>query len=398
MPALNLADGDDETMIPELVKSNAIETKERIDANGDDNKLANVTSKLGTFFLSLCIFLLPFFAMSPALAVQSGGRMGGSFSGSSSRSSSSSSRSYSTPSRSYGGSSSYSSGYRRGYSSGLSSGYSRRPSVTVVSPSYYRRPFLSPFSYGYGSPGVVVANPNPFSGLVFFVGFCVLASTLLSTVGSSAADTLNSATSQSVLGPGVSVVELSVALDVPDRDSPNSILSALDRLFRTARTDSRVGLQNLSSQVAMELLRRRDSIVAASSRGKHYRDDSKAQRDFSNLSIEQRGKFQRETVNKFGGVDYSEDRVRALPSAYDSQATSAVVTIIMMIDGDSTSNQLSKRVNSMRDVEGMLRSIAADAKAESCLRGAEILWTPEESNDFLSMKDVYADYPDLRSV
>lgn len=139
MPALNLADGDDETMIPELVKSNAIETKERIDANGDDNKLANVTSKLGTFFLSLCIFLLPFFAMSPALAVQSGGRMGGSFSGSSSRSSSSSSRSYSTPSRSYGGSSSYSSGYRRGYSSGLSSGYSRRPSVTVVSPSYYRR-------------------------------------------------------------------------------------------------------------------------------------------------------------------------------------------------------------------------------------------------------------------
>ena len=70
----------------------------------------------------------------------------------------------------------------------------------------------------------------------------------------------------------------------------------------------------------------------------------------------------------------------------------------MMIDGDSTSNQLSKRVNSMRDVEGMLRSIAADAKAENCLRGAEILWTPEEKNDFLTMKDVYADYPDLRSV
>ena len=268
----------------------------------------------------------------------------------------------------------------------------------IHSQSFLFRPFLSPFSYGYGSPGVVVANPNPFSGIVFLVGFCVLASTLLSSVGSSAVDTLSGTTSQSVLGPGVSVVELSVALDVPNRDSPNSILSALDRLSRTARTDSRVGLQNLSSQVAMELLRRRDSIVAASSKGKHYRDDSKAQRDFSNLSIEQRGKFERETVNKFGGVDYSEERVRALPSEYDSQATSAVVTIIMMIDGDSTSNQLSKRVNSMRDVEGMLRSIAADAKAENCLRGAEILWTPEEKNDFLTMKDVYVDYPDLRSV
>ena len=132
--ALNLADGDDETTIPEAI--NAIELKRpKEDADFGDNTLAGVTNKLGAFFLSLCIFLLPFFATSPALAVQSGGRMGGSFSGSSSRSSSS--RSYSTPSRGYGGSS-YSSGLGRGYSSGLSSGYSR-PSVTVVSPSYYRR-------------------------------------------------------------------------------------------------------------------------------------------------------------------------------------------------------------------------------------------------------------------
>ena len=136
LPALNLSDGDSVS-----TNSNVIETKEKqlTDANGGDNTLAGATNKLGTFFLSLCIFLLPFFAMSPALAVQSGGRMGGSFSGSSRSRSSGSSRSYSAPSRSYGGSSSYSSGYRRGYSSGLSSGYSSRPSVTVVSPSYYRR-------------------------------------------------------------------------------------------------------------------------------------------------------------------------------------------------------------------------------------------------------------------
>merc|ERR1719386_25539 len=50
LPALNLADGDDETMIPELVKSDAIETREQKERNangGDDNTLANVTSKPG---------------------------------------------------------------------------------------------------------------------------------------------------------------------------------------------------------------------------------------------------------------------------------------------------------------------------------------------------------------
>jgi hypothetical protein len=66
-----------------------------------------------------------------------------------------------------------------------------------------------------------------------------------------------------VLGPGVSVIELSVAVNVPDRDGPNLILSALRRLSNTARTDSRVGVQDLTSQVALKLLRQKSYIVAA---------------------------------------------------------------------------------------------------------------------------------------
>ena len=41
---------------------------------------------------------------------------------------------------------------------------------------------------------------------------------------------------------------------------------------------------------------------------------------------------------------------------------------------------------------------ALDAKADECLRGAEILWTPEERDETLTMRDVLADYPGLRSV
>lgn len=253
-----------------------------------------------------------------------------------------------------------------------------------------------------GVGGVVVSRGPSFGTLFFIAGFFLLAavSTDFSNNGGGGfGGTTNILkSSQSVLGPGVSVAEISVALDVPDRDCPNSILSALNRLSRTARTDSRVGLQNLTSQVAIELLRRKLSIVAASTSAKHYRDGNKAQREYNNISIQERGKFQRETVSKYGGVDYSDARIESTETEYSAKATVAVVTIVMMIDGDSTSKQLSSKVNSIQDVADALGRIAADAKADNCLRGAEILWTPEERDETLTMREVFADYSSLRSL
>jgi len=265
----------------------------------------------------------------------------------------------------------------------------------------YHSPFYSPFSTPYyGGPGVVAVNRGPsFFSLIFFAGFALFVASALSNIGSSATDSFSAVGSnQSVLGPGVSTCEISVALEVPNRDSPNSILSALNRLSNTARTDSRVGLQNLTSQVAIELLRRKASIVAASTNASHYRDENKAIREFNNISIRERGKFQRETISKFGGVDYSDGgRYQPESSKYD-KATVAVVTIVLLIDGDSTSKALSRKVNSIRDVEDALSRIASDSKADNCLRGAEILWTPEERDDTLTMRDVFADYSSLRSI
>lgn len=270
-----------------------------------------------------------------------------------------------------------------------------------ISPFY--SPFYSPFSPFYARPsGVVVSTGPSFGGIFFFAGFFLIAALVLSNIGSSVSDTIGSTlgSTDSVLGPGVSVAEISMALDVPDRDSPNSILSALDRLSRTAQTDSRVGLQNLTSQVAMELLRRKSSVAAASTRASHFRDENKAVREYNNRAIKQRGKFDRETVSRYGGVDYAADAGlrSADPRDASSKATVAVVTIVMMIDGDSTSKQLSSRVNSVRELEEALSRIAADAKADDCLRGAEILWTPTDRDETLTMREVLADYPSLRSV
>lgn len=78
-----------------------------------------------------------------------------------------------------------------------------------------------------------------------------------------------------------------------------------------------------------------------------------------------------------------------------SRATLAVITLIVAIDGDST--KLPK-INSFSDVEKGLTVLATDVKTDGCLRSAEILWTPEDSNDVLTEYDVAADYPMLRNV
>lgn len=342
---------------------------------------------IATAALALALMMSPL----SASAAMSGGRMGGSFS---------------APSRSMSPSGGYSQSFRSGYGSGYSSGYYSRPSVTIApfaSPFGYS-PFYSPFGFprplGFGGPGVITYSSGPsILDLIFFGGiaFVIFNAIRSASSGVNLVDVASSwtETASSALGSGTSVVQVSVALDVSNRDDSNSILSVLNRLSKTASTDSRVGIQNLTSQVALELLRRKASIISASTRYKHFNDRNAAQRDFNSLSIKERGKFEQETVSKYGGVDYSSSDSRGGEGGAPSKATVAVVTIMMAIDGDQTK---VPKINSIQDVENALRLIASNTKVEDCLQGAEILWTPEDRSETLTLRDIVADYPELRSV
>jgi uncharacterized membrane protein len=99
----------------------------------------------------------------------------------------------------------------------------------------------------------------------------------------------------SALGAGFSVAKLTVAMNVPDRDAPNSILRKLKRLSETSRTDTRQGVQRLVSSVALELLRQERSIRSAETKYQHYRQESAAEHEFTRQSVQQRSKFERET-------------------------------------------------------------------------------------------------------
>ena len=183
---------------------------------------------IGTMITTFCLLFNPL----PSFALQSGGRLGGSFK--------SSNRQYST--RTIAPSRSYNSGFRAGYYS--------RPSVSInpyYSPFY--SPIYTPFGGGnyYSAPGLAVSRGPSFFD-VFFLGTLLVFATTFFNAKSGVENVVSDFQSQSALGPGYSVAKISVAVDVPRRDDPNSILSVLQRLSNTAQTDSRVGLKMLTSQ------------------------------------------------------------------------------------------------------------------------------------------------------
>ncbi len=261
-------------------------------------------------------------------------------------------------------------------------------------------------SYGYyGRPDVAVVNtigPDIVSTIVFG---SVLGIVFINSFTHGSRDYIgvdkDEARTSSALGPGVTVVQISIALDVPNRDSPSSFLSFLDKLSHTANTDSRVGVSDLVNKVSIELLRHKKYVFAADTEYKHFRYGGSAQRHFDSKAIEERSKFEKETTNKYGGVDYTSSRdvsgqmESASNTGYSPQATSAVVTLVIAIDGDSTK---LPQINNMNDLEKALTGIATDVKVDDCLRSAEILWTPDDKNDVLSKEDVNEDYPKLRDV
>lgn len=197
----------------------------------------------------------------------------------------------------------------------------------------------------------------------------------------------------SALGPGFTMAKISVSLNVPNRDAPDSILKTLQEISSTSRTNTREGVQQLISKVALEMLRQENAIRSAESRSTHYKQEGDVERDFLQESVQQRSKFERDLEYKVGNPSSSDQQQQK--SEDGSKATEAVVTIIMAIEGDET--QLPK-IQRRTDVLEALRKLAVDSQVDDCLLSGEVSWSPELRSETLTLTDIYADYPTLFPV
>ncbi|KAH8507478.1 hypothetical protein Peur_049512 [Populus x canadensis] len=280
----------------------------------------------------------------------SGGRIGGN---SFSRRSSSeySSRSYSVP---------------RGGSSGFS----------------YSVPYYAPSPFGgggvYVGPAVGVgvgAGSSLFFILAGFAAF-MLVSGFLSDRNEGGVLTAAEKTS---------VLKLQVGLLGMGR----SLQRDLNRIAEVADTSSSEGLKYVLTETSLALLRHPDYCISGHSFVDVKRSMEDGEKRFNQLSIEERGKFDEETlvnVNSIKRQSTSSKRSNGFSNEY------IVITILVAAEGVYK----LPTINGSGDLKEALQKLGSISASK--ILAVEVLWTPQNENDTLSERELLEDYPLLRPL
>ncbi|KAL4035793.1 hypothetical protein IC575_004500 [Cucumis melo] len=290
--------------------------------------------------------LLLMYDPNSALAA-SGGRVGGN--AFSSRSSSSS-RSYSTPR--------------------MSSGFS------------YSAPYTSPSMFGgggiYVGPAVGVGVGAGSSFFFILAGFAafLLVSGFLSDRSDSSVLTASEKTS---------VLKLQVGLLGMGR----GLQRDLNRIAESADTSTPEGLCYVLTETILALLRHPDYCISGYSSMDVKRSIEEGEKRFNKLSIEERGKFDEETlvnVNSIKRQSTSSQRTSGFSNEY------IVITILVAAEGVHK----LPTINGSGDLKEALQKLASIPSSK--ILAVEVLWTPQNENDTLSERELLEDYPLLRPL
>ncbi|KAJ4797918.1 myelin-associated oligodendrocyte basic protein [Rhynchospora pubera] len=355
----------------------------------------------------------------------SGGRMGGSCfssysssssSGSRSSSSSSSNSSRSSPSYSYSSSSnsssspkssgskssssnsstsspsfSYSSSSKSSSSSSKSSGSKSSSSSSSRSSPSYSYSFSSssssssssdslPYSSSQAVPTSEPVVSSRFQAPWFFLGFLLGCSTLSVLAAMSQISKDNNVHTET---QKTSVIKIQVGLSGKAR----SFQRNLDQLAEKADTSTPAGLSYVLTETTLALLRHLDSCISAYSSVEINGGVQDGEKRFNQLSIEERGKFDEETLVNVNNIKMHKSASQSLSNVSNEFI---VITILVAAQGV---NKLPE-VNSSSDLKIALQKLGSIPSSK--LMGVEVLWTPQSEGDTLSEKELLEDYPVLR--
>jgi len=172
--------------------------------------------------------------------------------------------------------------------------------------------------------------------------------------------------------------------------SARAIQDRLDRFASEGDTATEAGLAGLLQQTALELMREKDSICAASVDASGPMSLTNAETKLNGLALAERARFQVERVRASGGsIRRSEVTAQEAREALEF----VVITVVV-----ATRTPLGdwKRVDEHADLEIYLGQLGAVSPAG--ILGLEVVWTPADSNDSLTETDLLTTYPELRSL
>ncbi|KAJ1697355.1 hypothetical protein LUZ63_005867 [Rhynchospora breviuscula] len=178
------------------------------------------------------------------------------------------------------------------------------------------------------------------------------------------------------------VIKLQVCL----LGSARSFQRDLDQLAEKADTSTKAGLSYVLTEATSSLLRHTDSCISAYSSLDSVKD---AQKLFNQLSIEERAKFDEETLVNLNNIK-RQTSVSHSSSSFSNEYI--VATILVAAEGVDE----QPVINSSSDLKIALQKLGSISSSK--LRAVRVLWTPQKEGDTLSESRVLKDYPLLRPL
>eukprot|EP00249_Psilotum_nudum_P004776 c18274_g1_i1 orf=767-2011(+) len=274
----------------------------------------------------------------------------------------------------------------RAFSSGRSSGSFNSRTYSAPKSSFsFSAPYVAPspfFGGGFG-PSIYV-GPAYGIGLGGGGGFFLLMLGFMAVflVSGFLSDRSNS----SLLSAAqkTSVLKIQVGL----LGMARSLQRDLDRLADRANTSTPEGLHLVLTETVLSLLRHPDYWISGYSSSDIKRSVEAGEQCFNELSLEERGKFDEETLVNVDSFHRRSVRQRA--NSFNNEYI--VVTLLVAAEGEYK----LPIINSNADLREALRKLGSVPKDQTL--AVEVLWTPQDANDTLSERELIRDYPLLRPL
>lgn len=182
----------------------------------------------------------------------------------------------------------------------------------------------------------------------------------------------------------MSVIKLQVGL----LGSARELQRDLNRMGNTLDTSSPQGLHYLLQETVLALRRNPQYAMYGKTELQKMRGLDNAEAAFNRVSLEERGKFQSETLSNVGGRT---TRNVAKVSG-DGLNELIVVTVLAAVDGKVATTDMNSQEDLKSNLE-LLGSVPSDR-----LLALEVLWTPQDENDYFTKQELVTDYPTLNML
>ncbi|BAF22785.1 FLUCTUATING-LIGHT-ACCLIMATION protein 1, chloroplastic [Oryza sativa Japonica Group] len=185
----------------------------------------------------------------------------------------------------------------------------------------------------------------------------------------------------------ISVVKLQIALG--GVAAAKSFQKDLNRIAERVQGSSRRWYKFILSDTISSLHRHKDYCISTSL-SVDIKDSDSWNGHFKKISLEERGKFDEETLSNLEGVKRNKEYSTKMDGSKNEYI---VLTILVATDGTM---DFPKLITNAADLKVALTKLYSTP--ETGLEGIHVLWAPQDKDDILSKERMQKDYPYLKPL